>query len=99
MALVVFASSVTVVSGQEMLSREAAMGLTLEHNYDIKVAEKSLEVADNNQSILNSGYLPTVSTNGNVGISGYQGQNQTVNGDINYDPTDAYNYGASLRLV
>lgn len=96
MALVVFASSVTVVRGQEMLSREAAMGLTLEHNYDIKVAEKSLEVADNNQSILNSGYLPTVSTNGNVGISGYQGQNQTVNGDINYDPTDAYNYGASI---
>ncbi|EPR71095.1 Agglutination protein [Cyclobacterium qasimii M12-11B] len=97
-AMLVFTASSTVVNGQEMLSREEAMGLTLNHNYDIKVAEKSLEVADNNQSILNTGFLPTVFANGNAGISGYQGQNQTVNGDINYDPTDAYNYSASVGV-
>jgi outer membrane protein TolC len=97
-ALLVFAVASTEASSQQILSREAAMGLTLEHNYDIKVAVKSLEVADNNQSILNSGFLPTVLANGNAGLSVFQGQNQTVNGDINYDPTDAYNYNASIGL-
>lgn len=95
--LFLFATSL-VANGQELLSREAAMNLTLKYNYDIKVAEKDLEIADNNQSILNSGYLPSVVANGNLGVSGYQGENQTDNGDIRYDPTDAYNYSGSVNL-
>lgn len=88
----------TAVQAQEVLSREAALGLTLEHNYDIKVAEKTLEASDNSQSILNSGYLPTISATGNAAVSIYEGENQTVNGDIHYDPTDAYNYNAGIGL-
>ncbi len=97
-SIAVFVMLSTKVNAQEVLSREAAVGITLEHNYDIKVAEKSLEAAKNNQSILNSGYLPSVSLSGNTGITGYQGENQTVNGDISFDPTEAYNYNASVDL-
>ncbi|GAB2995646.1 TolC family protein [Cyclobacterium sediminis] len=95
--LVLFASSL-VANGQEMLSREDAMNLTLKYNYDIKVAEKDLEVANNNQSILNSGYLPSIQANGDIGVSGYQGENKTANGDFSYDPTEAYNYSGSVNL-
>ncbi|WP_417610966.1 TolC family protein [Owenweeksia hongkongensis] len=97
-AVAAFIAVGTALSAQEMLTREAALGLTLEHNYDIRVAEKNVEAADNSQSLLNSGYLPSVVANGNAGISGYQGQNQTVNGDINFDPTEAYSYNASVGL-
>lgn len=96
--ILAFVAISTSLSAQEMLTREAALALTLEHNYDIKVAEKSVDAANNNQSIYNSGFLPSVVANGNAGISGYQGKNQTVNGDISYNPTDAYNYNASVGV-
>ncbi len=98
LALVFLFSLGRSASGQEVLSRQAALELTLEHNYDIKVANKVVEVADNNQSMLNSGYLPSLVATGNAGITGYQGENQTVNGDISYDATEAYNYGASVGV-
>ena len=88
----------TTLQAQEMLSREAALGLTLEHNYDIRVAEKTLEAAENSSSILNSGYLPTIEATGNARVSVYEGENQTANGDIHFNPTDAYNYNAGLGL-
>tara|TARA_R110002111_G_scaffold193804_5_gene260099 strand:- start:1567 stop:2931 length:1365 start_codon:yes stop_codon:yes gene_type:complete len=97
-AVVVFFATGLMANGQEKLTREDAMNLTLKYNYDIKVAEKDVEVANNNQSILNSGYLPSVVANGSVGVSGYQGENQTANGDFSYDPTDAYNYSGSVAL-
>lgn len=96
--ILAFVAISTSLSAQEMLTREAALALTLEHNYDIKIAEKSVDAANNNQSIYNSGFLPSVVANGNAGISGYQGKNQTVNGDISYNPTDAYNYNASVGV-
>ena len=50
------------VSAQEtLLSKEEAVNLTLENNFGIKVAKNQVKIADNNQSILNSGYLPTLS--------------------------------------
>jgi outer membrane protein TolC len=37
-----------------------ALDSMLQNNYDIVIGRNQLEVADNNQSILNSGYLPSV---------------------------------------
>lgn len=55
---------VFIISGntfsQETLSKEEAITQMLNNNFGIKLANNQIEVADNNQSILNSGYLPTV---------------------------------------
>ncbi len=48
---------------ESILSKEEAMALALENNFGIKVAQNQVEIADNNQSILNSGYLPTLTAN------------------------------------
>jgi outer membrane protein TolC len=55
------------VSAQEvrqdtLLKKDLAIDLVLRKNFDIEVSQNNLEVADNNQGILNSGYLPTLST-------------------------------------
>ena len=55
-----FLLSVTVGSAQELLSKETAVSLALENNYGIRMAENSLKIAENNASIYNSGYLPSV---------------------------------------
>lgn len=44
----------------EMLSKEEAATLALENNFGIRVARNQVEIAENNQGILNSGYLPSV---------------------------------------
>ncbi len=46
---------------QEMLQKQEAIAQMLENNFGIKLANKQIEIAKNNQSILNSGYLPSVS--------------------------------------
>lgn len=44
----------------EVLSKEEAVARTLENNYGIRMSNNDLEIAENNQSILNSGYLPSL---------------------------------------
>ena len=45
-----------------LLNKEKAVDLVLKNNFDIEVSQNNLEIADNNQGILNSGYLPTLNT-------------------------------------
>ncbi|WP_411893630.1 TolC family protein [Winogradskyella sp. A2] len=48
---------------QNILSKEEAIQLTLENNYGVKIANNNVELAENNKSVLNSGYLPTLTAN------------------------------------
>lgn len=51
---------------QQTLTLEDAISIALKNNYDILLAENSVMQADNNQSIYNSGYLPTLTGTGNA---------------------------------
>ncbi|WP_044402941.1 TolC family protein [Lacinutrix sp. Hel_I_90] len=55
------------LTAQQILTPEEAVALALENNYGIKIANKNNEVAENNTSVLNSGYLPTLT--GNAGAT------------------------------
>ncbi|MBC2837762.1 TolC family protein [Robiginitalea sp. SC105] len=50
-----------------LLTRDAAVSLALENNFGIQVARNQVEIADNNASLLNSGFLPTLT--GNLGAN------------------------------
>ena len=43
-----------------VISKEEAIIKTLENNYGIRMFQNMVEIADNSQSILNSGYLPSI---------------------------------------
>ncbi|MCF8464643.1 MAG: TolC family protein [Flavobacteriales bacterium] len=83
---------------QDVLTRDEAMKLALQHNYDIQVAQKTVETAQNNASIYNSGYLPSASASGNANVTYNTGENETAQGTSTFDATDAYNYGASVGI-
>lgn len=55
-----FLLTVSVGSAQELLTKETAVSLALENNYGIRMAENSVKIAENNKSVYNSGYLPSV---------------------------------------
>ncbi len=44
----------------QLLTKEEAVKLTLENNLGIVIAENNVRVAENNKSLLNSGFLPTI---------------------------------------
>lgn len=74
------------VYGQELLELEEAVALALEKNYDIQLADKSLEKSENNKSIYNSGYLPSASVDGNgnysnsnLRLTSFSGDEQSLN--------------------
>lgn len=48
------------VKAQQVLSKEEAIKVVMENNFDIIISRNNIEVAKNNTSIYNSGYLPTL---------------------------------------
>ena len=54
---------------QEILTKKEALEITLKNNFGIKIANNNLEIAENNASILNSGFLPTATLNSGANYS------------------------------
>lgn len=61
-----------------LLSKEEAVQQMLENNFGIKLANNSAAIAENNKSILNSGYLPSV-----TGLAGATYDNADSTTDFN----------------
>jgi outer membrane protein TolC len=54
------------LQGQEILSLKEAIKMGLENNYNIRIARNNEAIADNNNTAGAAGFLPTVSTTGNL---------------------------------
>jgi outer membrane protein TolC len=57
------------ISSQEILTKKEALAITLENNFGIKIANNNIDIAKNNSSILNTGFLPTASLNSGANYS------------------------------
>ena len=97
---VLFLLSIIVVSAQEkMLSKEEAVVLALENNFGIEIANNNLEIAENNKSILNSGYLPTLAGSGGASYDKSNQEATFQDGTIRaIDGAETTRYNASLNL-
>jgi len=83
-SLIILIISITFSShliGQELLSKSDVVALALEHNFDIKTANNNVDIAENNSSVMNSGYLPTLSTTGSANYSIADSENILQSGD------------------
>ena len=97
----------TAVHGQEpaepidgpVLSKEQAIALALENNLGIKVSTNQREVDQNNASLLNSRFLPTLTANGGGSIDRQNSEGQLANGDIRAaDGVETRRYNASINM-
>jgi outer membrane protein TolC len=75
-----------LIGQDSLLTKEDAVSLALENNFGIAVAKNQVEIAGNNKSILNSGYLPTVT--GSAGAT-YNRDDSVIEfpGQLNADGT------------
>jgi len=71
--VMVFLGSLSMA--QEMLYKEQAIQIALEQNFGILMSKNNLEIADNNKSVFNSGYLPTIASTAGAN---YNGSNSTI---------------------
>lgn len=65
----------TVGFSQNLLTKEQVLQEILANNYNVKLSQNKLEMAQNNASIYNSGFLPSLSTSANAG---YDLDNQNI---------------------
>lgn len=84
---------------QPLLSTEEAVALTLENNLGIKVSNNQRAIDANNADILNSGYLPTVSTAAGGSIDRQNSEGKLANGDTrSAEGAETRRYNASVSL-
>ncbi|MGB5419722.1 TolC family protein [Algibacter sp.] len=99
---IVMASQITLFA-QELITPEKAIALALEHNYGIKLANTDVEVAKNNASVLNSGYLPTLNGNAGATYNVNNSFNEFSDGrtpvDLNGAESSRYNASVDLNYV
>ena len=97
--LVFMSFYMTVVSAQKLLPVSEAIELALENNYGIKIIFKNKKIAKNNASILNSGYLPTVSGSSGATYSKDDIEAEFSNGESTLlNGAKSSRYNASLNL-
>jgi outer membrane protein TolC len=89
---------------QEILTKKEALAITLKNNFGIKIANNNLQVAKNNSSILNTGFLPTMVINSGAN---YSRNNQSLtftdrdtgnDREISGNGVVSKNYNANLGL-
>lgn len=89
----------TTFSQDKMLSKEEAIALALEYNLGIQVAKNTQKIDENNASILNSGYLPTVTANAGGSIDKQNTEGQLASGDTRTaDGAETRRYNASVNV-
>lgn len=84
---------------QQTLSPEDAVNYVLDNNYGIKIANKNLEVSENNTTIYNTGFLPTVT--GNAGATYNLDNNESEFADgstTSLNGAESSRYNASLDV-
>ncbi|MUU78014.1 TolC family protein [Winogradskyella endarachnes] len=88
------------LSAQEILTKEQAVSSMLENNYGVKIANNAVSVAENNKSILNSGYLPTVSASagGNYYVDNTEAEFSNDTPDAVLNGAESSNYNASVTI-
>jgi len=102
-----FAKAYSQESPQPLLTREQAVALMLENNYNIKIAQNQELIADNNQGLLNSGYLPSLQgtaginideNDSNTDFKGALDQSGNPRPDITINNAQTTQYNAGLSL-
>lgn len=84
---------------QQILTTEKAVELALEHNFGIKIANNTVEVAENNTGILNSGYLPTLTGNAGASIDKQNSEGKLANGETRVATgAETRRYNASINF-
>ncbi|MEN8788165.1 MAG: TolC family protein [Flavobacteriaceae bacterium] len=92
---------------QPLLTKEEAINKALDANFGILVARNEVQIADNNQNILNSGYLPVLSgtaganynrDDSTIEFPGQVDEDGNPRPDLEINQAEAQRYNAGVNL-
>jgi outer membrane protein TolC len=92
---------------EQLLLKDDAVSTALYNNFGIKVAQNQVEIAENNQSILNTGFLPTLTgtagatynrDDATIEFPGQVLENGNPRADVELNKAEAQRYNSSLSL-
>ena len=87
------------IGAQQLITPENAVSLALENNYGIKLTNNLIAVAENNTSIYNTGFLPTLTGNAGATFNLDNTEAEFSNGNrTNLENAESSRYNASLNL-
>lgn len=96
-SLLVFAQ--TLLGQESVMTKEKAIDLALKNNLDIQVARNTKKIDDNNASILNSRYLPSVTGLAGGSIDRQNTEGQLASGETRRaDGAETRRYNASVNV-
>lgn len=94
-----FLMLLSINSFGQLLSKQEAVELTLKNNYDIIITNNTTKIAENNASIKNNNFLPSLTgnaganyNNNDIDVTFSDGRTTTLNG------AESESYNASLNL-
>lgn len=96
-----------ILAQDTLLSKQEAVGLALENNFGIKVARNQVNIAANNKSILNTGFLPTLTASAganynrddaSIEFPGQLLENGDPRPDVELNKAEAQRYNSALSL-
>lgn len=102
LGLILMSFAVTSISAQQLLPVSKAIELALENNYGIKIVSNTNKIAENNASLLNSGYLPTVTGGSGVTYNRDNLEAEFANGEstaLNGAKSSRYNASVNLNYT
>ena len=86
-------------NAQDILTKKEALQIALENNYGVKIANNNVEIAKNNASIYNSGFLPSITTNAGANYDNSNQEIERQDGIVtNIDGAETKTYNASVNL-
>lgn len=105
--IVLMALSFNANAQENVLLKSEAIALALEQNFGIKFAENTVEIADNNQGVLNTGFLPTLTgsagatynrDDSTIEFPGQVDENGIPRANVEINKAEAQRYNAGLNL-
>ncbi len=89
----------TSIAAQKLVSVSEAIELALVNNYGIKIISNNKEIAKNNAGVLNSGYLPTVTSSSGATFNRDNLEAEFANGESTaLNGAKSSRYNASINL-
>ena len=85
--------------GQELLTKDLAVKIALENNFDIKAANNMTKIAENNAALTNSDFLPSLSGSASSTLASTNSKNKFQdNRVVSVSGAETVSYNASLAL-
>lgn len=97
---ILFTVWVLIISAQEKLTLEQAIGIALQNNYAINISKSEAEIAKNNVTKGNAGMLPEINLNAGATFSGNDTKQEYLDASRNTDVKGAQsnNVNSGLNL-